>query len=151
VNPLIELGANGSPQLQTASAEVFRPGSNWASLCAEYPERFSVITALMAARKEGKSPRLGILQNVSDKNFWRRHYMPFCKAFNINPHGGADESGHLYCSTYDNRGGHGVYPDILALQKIINVLLEKPVRRASSQPVKKLNWWGSYVSRFFSA
>lgn len=127
INPLAEIGAYAEYQFAARLAQVFRPGSTAAALCAAFPERSSISACLKPALAAGKSPRIGLIQNVTDKNHFHSHYGAVCRTLGLPETGGSDPSGRFYSVTYDKRGGHSVPPEM----SLIEGMAERVLARAA--------------------
>jgi hypothetical protein len=123
INPVAEISAYSKYQFAARLAEVFRPGSTVAALCAEFPERCSISASLKPALPAGEAPRIGLLQNVTDKNHFHSHYGTVCRALGLPETGGSDSSGRSHSVTYDRRGGHSTPPEMSLIETMADRLL----------------------------
>jgi hypothetical protein len=123
INPVAELGAYSEYQFAARLAQVFRPGGNAAALCAEFPERFSTSACLKRALAAGTAPRLGLIQNVTDKTHFHPHYGAVCRTLGLPESGGSDPSGRFISVTYDKPGGHSTPPEMSLIEAVADRLL----------------------------
>jgi pimeloyl-ACP methyl ester carboxylesterase len=123
INPVAELGAYSEYKFATRLAQIFRPGWAVLDLCAEFPERLSTSAALKAALAAGKAPRIGLIQNMTDKTHFHPHYGAVCETLGLPITGGSDPSGRFHSLTYDKRGGHSMPPEMAVIEAMADRLL----------------------------
>jgi hypothetical protein len=123
INPVVDIGAYAAYQFAARSAQLFRPGSTMTELCAEFPHRLSAASALKFALAAGKAPRVGLIQNVTDKTHFRPHYGACCEALGLSTSGSSDPSGRFHSVTYDKRGGHSALPEMSVVEDMAARLL----------------------------
>jgi pimeloyl-ACP methyl ester carboxylesterase len=123
INPVAELAAYSEYQFGTRLAQIFRPGWTVLDLCAEFPERLSTSAALKAALAVRKAPRIGLIQNVTDKSHFHPHYGACCETLGLPITGGADGTGRFHSLTYDKRGGHSMPPEMTVIEAMADRLL----------------------------
>lgn len=125
INPVAEMEAYWGYRFAERLAQIFRPGSVAADLCAEFPERLSTVAALKAKLATGGAPRLALIQNVTDKTHFHPHYGAVCDALALPITGGANPSGRLHSITYDKRGGHSMPPEMTLIEQMADRLLAR--------------------------
>jgi len=123
INPVAEISAYSEYQFAARLAQVFRPGSTVAAMCAEFPGRSSISASLKPALAAGKAPRMALLQNVTDKNHFHSHYGAVCRALGLPLAGGTDPTGRFHSVTYDKRGGHSMPPEMALIETMAERLL----------------------------
>jgi hypothetical protein len=123
VNPVAEMGAYSEYQFAARLAQIFRPGSAVLDLCAEFPERLSTSAALKSALAAGTAPRIGLIQNVTDKSHFQPHYGAVCAALGLPITGGSDPARRFHGVTYEKRGGHSMPPEMPVIEAIAERLL----------------------------
>ena len=109
LNPQVRLVAFAGNSAFEKLAQAFRKGGSIRQLSEEYAERFSVIEALGAAHRAGKSPRLILSTNRDSEWDIKNQHEPFCRAFGIPLQGGKDISEDLEATTFFAEGGHNVF------------------------------------------
>jgi hypothetical protein len=128
INPVAELSAYSEYQFAARLAQVYRPGSSVGVLCAEFPERFSISACLKPALAADMAPRIGLIQNVTDKSHFLSHYGRVCRTVGLPETGGSEPSGRFLSVTYDKRGGHSVAPEMSLIEAVANHLLRSDGR-----------------------
>ncbi|TMJ06007.1 MAG: hypothetical protein E6G97_01605 [Alphaproteobacteria bacterium] len=123
INPVAEMAAYSEYQFAVRLAQVFRPGGGVLELCAEFPERLSTSAALKSALAAGTAPRIGLIQNVTDKSHFHAHHGAVCATLGLPITGGSDPSGRFHSVTYDKRGGHSTPPEMPVIEAMADRLL----------------------------
>lgn len=123
INPLTELRAYLGYQFAERLAQVFRPGSTATDLCAELPKRVSISAVLRPALAAGRTPRLALIQNMTDKSHFHSHYGAMCETLGLPITGGSDPSGRFHSVTYDKRGGHSMPPEMALIETMADRVL----------------------------
>ena len=143
-NPLLDLASFGWDPIARPILAVFggtRTVDGIArsrEILASMPLRRSAGEALRAARAQGHSPRLLVVQNTRDPRFYHGQFAPFCNEFGLPPGGGTDPTGHLRSMNYNGLDGHGPAPprirDHVARVEIPRLLDGYVHKRANSSP-----------------
>ncbi len=76
------------------------------SLIDEMPTRFSAI----AAFKNSVNAKCLIVQNTLDVTHFKKHFSPFCYAFECSPTKESVDAGRLITKLYHSESGHGAEP-----------------------------------------
>jgi hypothetical protein len=95
----------------------------------------SVSAALKPALAAGKAPRIGLIQNVTDKSHFHPHYGTVCKVLGLPETGGSDPSGRFHSVTYDKRGGHSTPPEMSMIEAMADRVLAATVNAHSVNTV----------------
>ncbi len=106
INPQTQIALYEKNAL-AAFAKVFDPASSPEQSSTAFPTRWSAIEAVRAARSAGRTPRVLIIQNMTNDAFTvKNHYLPFCNAFDVPSDGGVGCQESIMSMTYDDEGGH---------------------------------------------
>lgn len=136
INPVAEIGAYSRYKFAARLAQVFRPGSTMSDLCVEYPELASVSAGLKRVLPAGNAPRIGLIQNVTDKSHFHSHYGVCCETLGLPINGGSSSAGRFHSVTYDKRGGHSIPPEMSVIEAMADRLM---AQRSASKARPKAN------------
>lgn len=125
INPVAEMRAYQGYGFAERLAQIFRPGSLVADLCTEFAQRASTVAALEPRLATGHAPRLGLIQNLTDKTHFHSHYGAVCDALGLPIAGGSDPSGRFHSVTYEKRGGHSIPPQMTLIETMADRLLAR--------------------------
>jgi len=111
----------GGTYLADAVAKTFRIGT-FDDITNEFPLRARVPAALRAAQALSMQPKILLVQNVLDRTFYDRQYVPFCKEFGVPLDGGWDSSRTIMALAYSDPAGHALEPPQVRAQVIAECL-----------------------------
>ena len=106
--------SNCNPVHIETLTRIFDETSSAEDLFKLYPNKFSVINALQSSYEDSKITKGVIVQNTIDEKRYHKHYIPFCRSFDIPYSGGVNQSLGLHSLIYKNEKIRGPEPINLA-------------------------------------
>jgi hypothetical protein len=114
VNPIVRLANYVGTHSFREFLDLFGRGATLFDVLCDFPARVSPIAAIRLARREGRRPRIAVLQDIDDTDCYRNHFPMLCESFGIDLGGGHDASGQIRASAVSWNGGHMDGPQIWA-------------------------------------